>query len=1520
MKDLSEYTEDSDSLKMVNTVIKVLKIIKRSIEKGHFDLKLGFDFKKLIYQFVYLFNFVILKNEKYKKIIVSFPGTTSYLQILDEFFYSQMKDLHIGEDKKIYYVMDGYYKIFSKIEEDLFNALGSIEGINDPEYQIIFTGHSIGGAIATVSSFYYIKKYNFAAENILITYGQPMVGSESFAKEFTNIMNNKIYRIARPNDFGTQFPFIQGIDIIIKFARILVMAVKLKEFIENIAFGNYFGAAFSAYFFIRDIRGWIEENAFLFQNKDSEDTIYSQIGGLYMIDDDTDTVYQCDDFFNEKRTHFLCKNHKPESLYTVLSEYKTNRNYLTLDQDIMSGCQERKLVFAVTMIPDSLDLNFITWERRLEEIKFDNNNNNYYFIKRNRKLDYIEDIQESLRLFEEINFQKNKIEFYFKYESTKIIENDNLIIIINPSNNYLGDICITQNKTLLINNEFENIKCYSIDLTTAIGFKIDLKKEIIDEKELYIYIKGKVSGTLELYDSTKNKTLNISNSYRIPYISNFTSEKSLNFVLPKLEENIYLNFYINNYDVTENITITSIFEIFKGSNQLKYNNNYFILEKGNEYYFKYYPGEYELLINFIPIYSNIFIEKPFYIGKEENIYINYDIESIRNNQHFGLFFDFNGFIDIKGDFSNNIKESQDTNEDYFINVKVKYINLLKSNDDYKYFSLDIKVNPEKISNLVIFDIHEVIIINKIDSIYEIKKGKNYLFLLDEKLKKNYAKVQSYSLISINNENNILKLIPINDDIVTSKNYLITSLYKIQAIFVKTKEDGIFKIKLISEEISKYLKEETGSYFDKFGNTFIDDKKYSIDFIHCNEEIYSFYDSKSNDLKLYEINDLSYFDDISNDYLNFTLFPLGENILEKDKTYMILKKSPNAFLYEKYFSDLNIILNNNILEYSKIFYLFSDFEYSFVYYEKNKKILMKVLNNKSKKTTLNFICNNKTIEIKNDIEILNVENCNESFTISGNNSLVYFYLPITVNSYNVIKDKDNFELNEIYHFFFVPKKNGFNSINILFDIEYEDYYDSADPVFLDYYIDFGIIPYTSNIEKRQIIFRSKANLVIPNYSDLSNDNETYYIYFRFNTTIAKLNAKIIYENIIYLEDQAYIVLKPGINTIKFVNNIDHYLNLTKLYKNKNSNSNYTIYKDEVVIEKNIINDTDNIIYIEEPSYRENIKLKIENEEEILLRVSPEKFDDFSFISYNKNLDIKQIEDNLRIKFNTTNFNSKLEYQIGLIEKEDNIDSILIQKKFAENNMIYKTTLYSAGNEPIETNISLANNNNITYDKNYTIIVYGKDFYGNSLNYFYMEPETLFITDPSKPQSIEPTNSITNNVKNSENPIIAPQATNTIKETNIIESKTNNLNQETNVVSNNIESNNTKPIVEPTSKTTTESSETKPNIESTTDKEPKGTINPEENTQKEIREPSNTLIEKESDKSESIHVIKPTENDSKKKTLIIVFSILGCIIVIGGVIGMAIYLKKQSLNAINNNVNNTSKNNSGIVSLKNYTAKN
>ena len=113
----------------------------------------------------------------------------------------------------------------------------------------------------------------------------------------------------------------------------------------------------------------------------------------------------------------------------------------------------------------------------------------------------------------------------------------------------------------------------------------------------------------------------------------------------------------------------------------------------------------------------------------------------------------------------------------------------------------------------------------------------------------------------------------------------------------------------------------------------------------------------------------------------------------------------------------------------------------------------------------------------------------------------------------------------------------------------------------------------------------------------------------------------------------------------------------------------------------------------------------------------------------------------IRFNTTNYKSKLEYQVALIDQEDNIDPITIHKQFYENNLIYKNIIYSAGIEPIETNFTLRQEN-FNYNRYYTIIVYGKDIYGNNYNYFYMEPKTLFISSPDNANKNESTNKFTN----------------------------------------------------------------------------------------------------------------------------------------------------------------------------------
>ena len=133
--------------------------------------------------------------------------------------------------------------------------------------------------------------------------------------------------------------------------------------------------------------------------------------------------------------------------------------------------------------------------------------------------------------------------------------------------------------------------------------------------------------------------------------------------------------------------------------------------------------------------------------------------------------------------------------------------------------------------------------------------------------------------------------------MTSKNFLITKINAIKGIFVKANEDDKFLIKLIPEEVSKYLNEEGG--FNS-ANAFIEDKKYSIDFIYYeDEEVFIFYNSISPDLKIYKMNDGSYFqlDDFPKIRFNHSLL-FGQNILEGKKTNLILKESSKPVLYEK----------------------------------------------------------------------------------------------------------------------------------------------------------------------------------------------------------------------------------------------------------------------------------------------------------------------------------------------------------------------------------------------------------------------------------------------------------------------------------------------------------------------------------------------------------------------------------------------------------------------------------------------
>lgn len=83
-----------------------------------------------------------------------------------------------------------------QLKKDFVHNLTLLSEINDPDYQTIFIGHSLGGALATISAFYCIDRNIIKNEPVLITFGQPRVGNDLFARYLTENIK-QIYRIAR---------------------------------------------------------------------------------------------------------------------------------------------------------------------------------------------------------------------------------------------------------------------------------------------------------------------------------------------------------------------------------------------------------------------------------------------------------------------------------------------------------------------------------------------------------------------------------------------------------------------------------------------------------------------------------------------------------------------------------------------------------------------------------------------------------------------------------------------------------------------------------------------------------------------------------------------------------------------------------------------------------------------------------------------------------------------------------------------------------------------------------------------------------------------------------------------------------------------------------------------------------------------------------------------------------------------------------------------------------------------------
>jgi len=139
----------------------------------------------------------IIISNKCKNIAIVFKGTTSIGDYYYNFniFSKQIKNFNIHS---------GFYGQIKSIMKQIFNIINPYLLNN---YNLYLTGHSSGGANATLLTHFISEKYSNVLIK-LITFGCPRVGDAQWKKSFEEKNNIIHYRITNQNDIVTIIPTI----------------------------------------------------------------------------------------------------------------------------------------------------------------------------------------------------------------------------------------------------------------------------------------------------------------------------------------------------------------------------------------------------------------------------------------------------------------------------------------------------------------------------------------------------------------------------------------------------------------------------------------------------------------------------------------------------------------------------------------------------------------------------------------------------------------------------------------------------------------------------------------------------------------------------------------------------------------------------------------------------------------------------------------------------------------------------------------------------------------------------------------------------------------------------------------------------------------------------------------------------------------------------------------------------------------------------------------------------------------
>lgn len=138
-------------------------------------------------------------SAKDNAIILSFRGSKQINQFLEEgvdFIFNKVKAFNVVGGKVDEYFFNGFTILFNAgMESDLKKLI-----VAHPGAECWITGHSLGGAMASLASGYVVTKKYFPPEKVkLMTFGQPRTGDITYAEAHDNLVKYR-YRVIHAND------------------------------------------------------------------------------------------------------------------------------------------------------------------------------------------------------------------------------------------------------------------------------------------------------------------------------------------------------------------------------------------------------------------------------------------------------------------------------------------------------------------------------------------------------------------------------------------------------------------------------------------------------------------------------------------------------------------------------------------------------------------------------------------------------------------------------------------------------------------------------------------------------------------------------------------------------------------------------------------------------------------------------------------------------------------------------------------------------------------------------------------------------------------------------------------------------------------------------------------------------------------------------------------------------------------------------------------------------------------------